>query len=413
MHSIAPYAADDIKRKRRRREGEELYSLIEYKINEFLSLKLEKGKTQIYVKDKRFLQCKRLALNISKKDIPIYDEINSIDEAADVYQKHLYQNKIVEGPLARDLHEDHDITPEEEFWGHCSNLQMWYENDYDTRLLHSNLAFYLLKALVDAGDPIARRVFKNEVAERFESGYPNVIISIVNAKLLDYFTLEEKRELIRPNVPIILKCAPELLDLVKEVEIHSEPKIKDLYLLFNNLRLASYGDTFKIIVLGDADTPKTSLTIRYISGFYLEDIKLTIGVDFYSKTTLYKGKKIKLQIWDFGGEERFRFLLHQYCKGANAALFLYNITNPSTLDHLPDWIQIIRENSGDIPIILVGAKAHLEEFRAVSREEGILAAKKYNLSGFIEVSAKTGQNVEKAFELITAILVEKYSTEIA
>ena len=47
MHSIAPYAADDIKRKRRRREGEELYSLIEYKINEFLSLKLEKGKTQI------------------------------------------------------------------------------------------------------------------------------------------------------------------------------------------------------------------------------------------------------------------------------------------------------------------------------------------------------------------------------
>ncbi|GAG56433.1 unnamed protein product [marine sediment metagenome] len=171
--------------------------------------------------------------------------------------------------------------------------------------------------------------------------------------------------------------------------------------------MASYDYTFKIMMFGDADTPKTSLTIRYISGFYLEDLKLTIGVNFYSKTTLYKGKKVKLQIWDFGGEERFRFLLHQYCKGADAALFLYNITNPSTLDHLPDWIQIIREHSGDIPIILVGAKAHLEEFRAVSREEGILAAKKYNLSGFIEVSSKTGHNVEKAFELIKAKLLEK------
>ena len=115
--------------------------------------------------------------------------------------------------------------------------------------------------------------------------------------------------------------------------------------------MASYDYTIKIMMLGDADTPKTSLTIRYISGFYLEDIKLTIGVDFYSKTTLYKGKKVKLQVWDFGGEERFRFLLHQYIKGANAALFLYNITNPSTLEHLPDWIRIVRKHAGDIPII--------------------------------------------------------------
>jgi len=132
--------------------------LIEYKINEFLSLKLEGGRTQIYVKGKRFLKCKRLVLNISKKDIPIYDEINSIDEATDLYQKYLYQNEIVEGPFARVLHEDHDITPEQEFWGHCSNLQTWYENDYDTRLLHSNLAFNLLKALVDSGGPKAKRV---------------------------------------------------------------------------------------------------------------------------------------------------------------------------------------------------------------------------------------------------------------
>jgi len=176
--------------------------------------------------------------------------------------------------------------------------------------------------------------------------------------------------------------------------------------------IASYDYTFKIMMLGDADTPKKSLTIRYLSGFFLEEPKLTIGVDFYSKTIVFRDKKIKLQFWTFGGEERFRFLLHQYCKGANAAFFLYNITNRVSLDHLPDWTQIIREHAGDIPIILVGAKAHLEELRAVSKEEGFLAAKKYNLSGFIEVSSKTGQNVEKAFEIIIAKLIEKYSTEI-
>jgi small GTP-binding protein len=161
-------------------------------------------------------------------------------------------------------------------------------------------------------------------------------------------------------------------------------------------------------MLGDAAVGKTSLTIRYISGFFLEDLKLTIGVDFYSKTTNFNKKKVKLQIWDFGGEERFRFLLHQYCKGANAAFFLYDITSRISLDHLPDWTQIIREHAGDIPIMLIGSKVDLKEFRAVSRDEGILAAKKYNLSSFIELSSKTGQNVEKAFDVITETLFERY-----
>ena len=161
-------------------------------------------------------------------------------------------------------------------------------------------------------------------------------------------------------------------------------------------------------MLGDASAAKTALTIRFISGFYLEELKLTIGVDFYSKTTNHNGQNVKLQIWDFGGEERFRFLLHQYCKGSNAALFLFDITNRLSLDHLPDWTQIIRENVGDIPIMLVGTKAHLNEHRTVTREDAIQAAHLHNLSGFIEVSSKTGQNVEKLFDIMTEILFERY-----
>jgi small GTP-binding protein len=172
--------------------------------------------------------------------------------------------------------------------------------------------------------------------------------------------------------------------------------------------VTDYDYTWKIMMLGDAAVGKTSLTIRYISGFFLEDLKLTIGVDFYSKTTSFKGKKVKLQIWDFGGEERFRFLLHQYCKGANAAFFLYDITNRFSLDHLPDWTQIIREHAGDVPIMLVGSKVDLEQYRVVSREEGILAAKKYNLSSFVELSSKTGHNVEETFNVMTETLFERY-----
>ena len=171
--------------------------------------------------------------------------------------------------------------------------------------------------------------------------------------------------------------------------------------------MTDYDYTFKIMLLGDASVGKTSLTLRYISGFFLEDLKLTIGVDFYSKTSDFNNNKVKLQIWDFGGEERFRFLLSQYCKGANGAFFLYDITNRITLDHLPDWTQIIREHAGDVPIMLIGSKLDLERFRAVPREDGILAAKKYNLSSFVELSSKTGQNVEKAFDVMTETLIER------
>ena len=172
--------------------------------------------------------------------------------------------------------------------------------------------------------------------------------------------------------------------------------------------MTDYDYTFKLMMLGDASVGKTSLTLRYISGYFMDDLKLTIGVDFYSKTTLFNEKKVKLQMWDFGGEERFRFLLSQYCKGANGAFFLYDITNVRSIEHLPDWTQIVRENAGDIPIMLIGSKKDLDEFRTVPREDGILAAKKYNLTSFIELSSKTGDNVEKAFSVMTETLFEDY-----
>ncbi len=172
-----------------------------------------------------------------------------------------------------------------------------------------------------------------------------------------------------------------------------------------------YDYTWKIIILGEKEARKTSLVNYFNSEIIHEDLNMTIGVDLYSKTINYNGKIVKLQMFVFGGEKRFRFLLPQYCKGANGALFLYNITNPSSLDHLHDWVLIIREHAGDIPIILVGTEAHLEEQRAITREQGMNEVSIHNLSGFIEVSSKTGQNVERLFETMTEILINRLLTK--
>jgi len=148
--------------------------------------------TFIYVNGRRFIQCIRLSLNIQKENISLYDDIESIDEAAKVYKKTLLLNRIVQGPKGVPVRDqNHDITPEQEFWGHCSNIQAWVENEYDTRILMSNVSFPLLKKLSKAGDPLARKVYKEEIALRLESGYPSVVQYLLEQGFIGEFSPEE------------------------------------------------------------------------------------------------------------------------------------------------------------------------------------------------------------------------------
>ncbi|TES98999.1 MAG: GTP-binding protein [Promethearchaeota archaeon] len=175
--------------------------------------------------------------------------------------------------------------------------------------------------------------------------------------------------------------------------------------------MKGYDDTIKIMVFGDNSGETTSLSVRYISGLFLDDLRLTIGVDFYSKTLNLDDKKIKLQIWDFGGGERFRFLLPTYARGACGGLFVYDITNSSSIAHIDDWLSALRQEirAEDIfPILAVGIKPDEICERQITAEEGIKIAKSRNLNGFIECNLKTGENVEKVFEaLIRLILADK------
>ena len=148
----------------------------EFTVNEYISLKLKGNKTTIYVAGEPFDQCKHLLLNIPVEQVELYEEIDSIDAAAEK----LGSND--NGQLGR----NYEIFPLTEFWGHCSNIQAWVENNYDTRILHRTLAFPLLKKLTDCGDPIAKRIFKEEIAKRFESGHSTVVQYLIQNRYLEY-----------------------------------------------------------------------------------------------------------------------------------------------------------------------------------------------------------------------------------
>jgi hypothetical protein len=153
----------------------------EFKINDHLSLKLIRGQTVIHVDGKPFHQCKYLLLNLTPKDFTEFEYIDSIDEAFEIYNK-----------MDKNHETEHDlIDPISEFIGHCSNLQAWYENDYDLRILHSSLSIPLLKKLAFLGDEMAIIRLKESIATRIASKNFNTIIFYLNEEYLKLFSNEE------------------------------------------------------------------------------------------------------------------------------------------------------------------------------------------------------------------------------
>ena len=190
----------------------------EFKINELITLKLKDNKTLIYVGGEEFKQCKYLLLNIPIEKVSSFKEIKSIDEAKTIYNKELEKDKSI-----ADFH----IAPEQEFWAHCSNLQVWHEKKYDTNILHSNLAFPLLEKLVELGDPLAKNIFKEEIVKRVITGYSPVIDFLMVGKYIKILNDEELKTLIydlfsKKKIVVLIKLfRSKYFNVFNEIEIKS------------------------------------------------------------------------------------------------------------------------------------------------------------------------------------------------
>ncbi|MFX1237231.1 MAG: Rab family GTPase [Promethearchaeota archaeon] len=172
---------------------------------------------------------------------------------------------------------------------------------------------------------------------------------------------------------------------------------------------------YKICIFGDGGVGKTTLTQRYLTGVFKEKYQLTIGMDFYLKKLNFDGKDISLYIWDFAGEEKFRFLMPAALVGAHVVIFMYDITRYITLKNLNNWIAVYKEakekENQDIIVVIVGSKLDLTELRTIPKEVGEEMVEKHGLNGWIECSAKDGTNVEKIFEDLTRGLIQLETSE--
>ncbi|MFX0103893.1 MAG: GTP-binding protein [Candidatus Hodarchaeota archaeon] len=161
---------------------------------------------------------------------------------------------------------------------------------------------------------------------------------------------------------------------------------------------------FKITLFGPGGVGKTSLLLRYIKDYFSDDLKKTIGSNFLIKDVELDGKNVRLLLWDIGGQPQFHKLRTIYFKGSNAALGVFDLSSSQTLLKIPGWVSSIKKTvKKTIPMLLLGNKVDLE--REVDRIEAEDLAKRLNCE-YMETSAKTGENVELAFEKIAKACLE-------
>mmetsp|Transcript_2592 Transcript_2592/g.3671 ORF Transcript_2592/g.3671 Transcript_2592/m.3671 type:complete len:229 (+) Transcript_2592:163-849(+) len=169
---------------------------------------------------------------------------------------------------------------------------------------------------------------------------------------------------------------------------------------------------YKIVMLGDSGVGKTSLVARLTNPDrpMNHDISATMGIEFDTQMLDTEHGKVKAQIWDTAGQERFaRVLLPTYFRKAKGVILVYDITNAKSFDSLHKrWMTQLNDHasSDDLAKLLVGNKCDLEDKREVPRQKAEEFCIEFGME-MLETSAKSGENVLKAFEKLIGIVHNK------
>ena len=163
---------------------------------------------------------------------------------------------------------------------------------------------------------------------------------------------------------------------------------------------------YKILILGDATVGKTSLLIRYIDNTFDPDSLSTLGIDVRYKFVSMNNKKIRMDIWDTAGQDRFKNIAKNYFRGAHAVIFVFDVNKKKTTENLKFWMDNANENASEETVkILVGNKIDIEGAREVDLEYMKALGEKYKLKVF-ETSAKTGSGVPEIFTYLVENLLK-------
>ena len=168
---------------------------------------------------------------------------------------------------------------------------------------------------------------------------------------------------------------------------------------YQHENIPKYDDALKIIFLGEVAVGKTSLINIFIDPNFNKNISPTLSPSYLTKLVEYENKTFLLSIWDTAGQEQYRAMNKIFIKNSNIILFIYDITNKSSLKELSFWIKYVETCIGKDSAVygVIGNKLDLfdkedeikekgQDFELVNTEEGKKFAEEIGAE-FLETSA--------------------------
>ena len=158
----------------------------------------------------------------------------------------------------------------------------------------------------------------------------------------------------------------------------------------------------KILIVGDSGAGKTQLFSRFADETFCSEHKTTQSVEYRHRYIEKNRFRCKTQVWDCVASGS-PAVMNSIYRGTNAVILCIDLTNKSSIEAVPDWVNEIHGyTQDDIHITLVGTKIDRPD-RCISYEEAENVARSLKLCYF-EVSSRTGQGVEQVFVNIVSDL---------
>jgi len=170
--------------------------------------------------------------------------------------------------------------------------------------------------------------------------------------------------------------------------------------------MEEYDYAFKFVIIGDMGVGKSSIVTRYFDNDFNPNRSITIGPDFRIKTVDLNEKKIKLQLWDTAGIEKFRSVASSFYRNAKGIIIVYDVDNKQSFNNTQKWFDYIKEYAPyDAICTLVGNKTDLNN-NVVTYDMGLHMANKNNTQ-FFETSAKNDVGINDVFETLIKLVIKK------
>ena len=177
------------------------------------------------------------------------------------------------------------------------------------------------------------------------------------------------------------------------------------------MELETYFDyTIKILILGDTTVGKTNILTMYMEKIFNQKYMTTAGIDLKTTSIELNNRKIRIQLWDTCGQERYKSITKNLFLKVQGILAVYDITNRNSFSNLKNWVKLVKSDGNHPKMLIIGNKTDLIDKREVPKEEAIEYAKEEKIE-YIETSSKTGENINKAITMICEKIMDDSSFE--